>query len=224
MLTKIILDVKIESMKKRFLSFFTSLIIFSFLILFLGCSLDYSNDTQEKIKAPEFTFENLTLTKIEKGKKKAEIKADILEQYHKLDSSFAKNVNFKLFNDNNLIEVEGSSELLSVNNKSQVYTMFNYASITSYEQNMNIEAKNLKWNNKTEQLTSSAEDIVTISNLSEVPTSGYVKPKSENKSQIEIQGKGFSASGVTWKYAFKNATTGKIITEDKETTDENLEE
>ena len=107
MLTKIILDVKIESMKKRFLSFFTSLIIFSFLILFLGCSLDYSNDTQEKIKAPEFTFENLTLTKIEKGKKKAEIKADILEQYHKLDSSFAKNVNFKLFNDNNLIEVEG---------------------------------------------------------------------------------------------------------------------
>ena len=53
MLTKIILDVKIESMKKRFLSFFTSLIIFSFLILFLGCSLDYSNDTQEKIKAPE---------------------------------------------------------------------------------------------------------------------------------------------------------------------------
>ena len=109
MLTKIILDVKIESMKKRFLSFFTSLIIFSFLILFLGCSLDYSNDTQEKIKAPEFTFENLTLTKIEKGKKKAEIKADILEQYHKLDSSFAKNVNFKLFNDNKLIEVEVTS-------------------------------------------------------------------------------------------------------------------
>ena len=86
------------------------------------------------------------------------------------------------------------------------------------------EVKNLKWNNKTEQLTSSAEDIVTISNLTEVPPSGYVKPKSENKSQIEIQGKGFSASGVTWKYAFKNATTGKIITEDKETTDENLEE
>ncbi len=224
MLTKIILDVKIELMKKKFCFFFASITFIIFLAIISGCSLDYESSSQEKIRAPEFTFENLALTKIEKGKKKAEIQADVLEQYHKLDASFGKNVTFKLFNDENLIEVEGSTDLLSVDNKTEIYTMFDYASVTSYDQNINIQAKNLKWNNKTEQLTSSAEDIVTISNLTEEPKSGYVKSNSENKTQMVLQGKGFSASGVTWQYAFRNATTGKFITEEKGSTGENSDE
>jgi LPS export ABC transporter protein LptC len=225
MLTKIGLDVKIKIMNKRLNSFFFP-ILFLVLFSFFGCSLDYDSDTPEQIRAPEFTFENLELTKIEKGRKKAIINANILEQYHKLNASYAKDVRFKLFNDNNLIEVEGESELLSVDNKSETYTMFNSVSITSYEQSMNIQAKNLKWNNKIEQLTSSQDDIVTISNLATEQKKGYVKPKSENTSQITLQGKGFSASGVTWQYAFKNATTGKIIIEDnaKGTTDETPKE
>lgn len=225
MLTKIGLDVKIKIMNKRLNSFFFP-ILFLVLFSFFGCSLDYDSDTPEQIRAPEFTFENLELTKIEKGRKKAIINANILEQYHKLNASYAKDVRFKLFNDNNLIEVEGESELLSVDNKSETYTMFNSVSITSYEQSMNIQAKNLKWNNKIEQLTSSQDDIVTISNLATEQKKGYVKPKSEKTSQITLQGKGFSASGVTWQYAFKNATTGKIIIEDnaKGTTDETPKE
>lgn len=215
MLTKIIVDVKIKQMNKNFQVFFTSIFVIFSLFFILGCSLDYESDTPEKIRAPEFTFENMELTKIEKGKETAQVKADILEQYHKLDASFAKNVNFKLFNDNNLIEVEGKAGLLSVDNKTQIYTMFDYVSISSYEQNMNIQAKNLKWNNKTEQLTSSSQDAVTISNLTQIPSSGYVKPKNENKTKITLNGKGFSASGVTWQYAFNDKTTGTIITEDK---------
>lgn len=225
MLTKITVDVKIKTMDKRLNSFFFS-ILFLIFFSFFGCSLEYESDTPEQIRAPEFTFEELELTKVEKGRKKAIINANTLEQYHKLNASFAKDVRFKLFNDTNLIEVEGEAELLSVDNKSETYTMFNSVSITSYEQSMNIQAKNLKWNNKTEQLTSSQEDIVTISNLATEQKEGYVKPKSENTSQITLEGKGFSASGVTWQYAFKNATTGKIIIEDKEkgTTDETSEE
>ena len=225
MLTKITVDVKIKTMDKRLNSFFFS-ILFLIFFSFFGCSLEYESDTPEQIRAPEFTFEELELTKVEKGRKKAIINANTLEQYHKLNASFAKDVRFKLFNDTNLIEVEGEAELLSVDNKSETYTMFNSVSITSYEQSMNIQAKNLKWNNKTEQLTSSQEDIVTISNLATEQKKGYVKPKSENTSQITLEGKGFSASGVTWQYAFKNATTGKIIIEDKEkgTTDEIPEE
>lgn len=225
MLTKITVDVKIKTMDKRLNSFFFS-ILFLIFFSFFGCSLEYESDTPEQIRAPEFTFEELELTKVEKGRKKAIINANTLEQYHKLNASFAKDVRFKLFNDTNLIEVEGEAELLSVDNKSETYTMFNSVSITSYEQSMNIQAKNLKWNNKTEQLTSSQEDIVTISNLATEQKKGYVKPKSENTSQITLEGKGFSASGVTWQYAFKNATTGKIIIEDKEkgTTDETSEE
>lgn len=213
MLTKIILDVKIRAMKKDFQFFSISIKIMFFLILFYGCSLDYSSDTPEKIRAPEFTFEKLSLTKIDKGKKIAEIKADVLEQYHKLDASFAKNVHFILYNDKKLIEVDGDAELLSVDNKSQIYTMLNYVTITSYEQNINIEAKHLKWNNKTEQLTSSEEDIVTISNIDEDSKEGYVKAKSENDSKIFLQGKGFSASGVTRQYAFRESTSGKIVTQ-----------
>lgn len=225
MLTKITLDVKIKIMNKRLIPFFFSILVLS-LFSFNGCSLDYESDTPEQIKAPEFTFEKLVLTKIEKGRKKAIINANTLEQYHKIDASYAQDVQFTLFNDSNLIEVEGESELLSVDNKSETYTMFDSVSITSYEQSMKIQAKNLKWNNKTEQLTSSADDIVTISNFVSTQMPGYVTPKSKNSSQITLQGKGFSASGVTWQYAFKNATTGKIIIEDKNkgTTDENSEE
>ncbi len=225
MLTKIILDVKIRLMKKRLKSILLSTSIVS-LLLFASCSLNYESDTPEQIRAPEFLFENLELTKVEKGRKKAIINANTLEQYHKLDASYAEGVKFKLFNDNNLIEVEGESELLSVDNKTEIYTMFNSVSITSYEQSMNIKAKNLKWNNKTEQLTSSQEDNVTISNFVTKQMPGYVTPKSENDSQITLQGKGFSASGVTWQYAFKNATTGTIIIKDEEkgTTDETPEE
>ena len=94
--------------------------------------------------------------------------------------------------------------------------MLNYVSITSYEQNINIQAKNLKWNNKTEQLTSSKDDIVTISNIEEDSKDGYVKSSSENNSKISLQGKGFSASGVTRQYTFRESTTGKIITQDKQ--------
>ena len=223
MLTKIILDVKIKTMKKKFCSFFISISLALLLFFFFGCSLEYESDSPEQIKAPEFSFENLELTKIEKGKKTAVIQASKLDQYHKIDASYAQNIKFTLFN-NNLIKIEGEADLLSLDNKSEVYTMFNSVSITSYEQNMQIQAKNLKWNNKTEQLTSSAEDIVTITNIPTPTESGYVKPKSENTNQISLQGKGFSASGVTWQYAFKNATTGKIIINDKGTTDELTEE
>lgn len=216
MLTKIILDVKIRTMNRKIQLFFNSLTLIFFLIFFYGCSLDYSSDLPEKIRAPEFTFENLSLTKIDKGKKIAVIKADVLEQYHKLDASFAKNVHFILYNNKNLIEVDGDADLLSVDNKAEIYTMLNYVSITSYEQNINIQAKNLKWNNKTEQLTSSKDDIVTISNIEEDSKDGYVKSSSENNSKISIQGKGFSASGVTRQYTFKESTTGKIITQDKQ--------
>lgn len=223
MLTKIILDVKIKTMKKKFCSFFISISLALLLLFFFGCSLEYESDSPEQIKVPEFSFENLELTKIEKGKKTAVIQASKLDQYHKIDASYAQNIKFTLFN-NNLIKIEGEADLLSLDNKSEIYTMFNSVSITSYEQNMQIQAKNLKWNNKTEQLTSSAEDIVTITNIPTPTESGYVKPKSENTNQISLQGKGFSASGVTWQYAFKNATTGKIIINDKGTTDELTEE
>ena len=223
MLTKIILDVKIKTMKKKFCSFFISISLALLLLFFFVCSLEYESDSPEQIKVPEFSFENLELTKIEKGKKTAVIQASKLDQYHKIDASYAQNIKFTLFN-NNLIKIEGEADLLSLDNKSEIYTMFNSVSITSYEQNMQIQAKNLKWNNKTEQLTSSAEDIVTITNIPTPTESGYVKPKSENTNQISLQGKGFSASGVTWQYAFKNATTGKIIINDKGTTDELTEE
>ena len=226
MLTKIILDVTIRLMNKRLHSLFVSSSVIFLLFFLSGCSLDYESDTPEQIRAPEFSFENLELTKIEKGKKTALINATQLDQYHKIDASYAKEIKFRLFNDNNLIKVEGEADLLSLDNKTKIYTMFNGVSITSYEQNMNIQAKNLKWNNKTEQLTSSAEDIVTITNITPPTESGYVKPNSENTNRITLQGKGFSASGVTLQYAFGNATTGKIIIEDKEkgTTDEISEE
>ena len=78
--------------------------------------------------------------------------------------------------------------------------MFNSIFLHNIEQNFQLKATNLKWNGKTEQLSSGKTDTVYLI-----------------RNDIEIEGTGFSASGISRSFTFEESVSGVIITEDKET-------
>ena len=170
-------------------------------ILFFSCSLDYGAERSVKDIVPEFVFINTHFTRYENSRKTMDMDADELEQYASDRSCYAKNPAFTTFDENNNAATTGSCSLLAMDTKNEIYTLYEKIKLKNNEQNMQIIADNLKWNAKTEQLTSGADDYVELF-----------------RDDVEIFGRGFSASGITLSYAFGYDVSGTIIK--KEETEE----
>ena len=180
---------------KKYFCFSLFLATVPFLFLLSSCSLNYDQGTNTESSVPEFTFNNATFNRYENDKLTMELKALKLEQYKDDGATYGQNVNFTTWNKNQEKETEGSCGLLNANTKDDIYTLFNDIIIKSYEQNMEIYAQNLKFNAKTEQLTSGASDKIQI-----------------KRDDINIEGRGFSASGVSRSFAFTESVNGTIET------------
>lgn len=198
-------------MIKGIVTFF-SLVLF----LFTSCSLDYSTHTEDESNAPEFIFEQVTMMKIEEGKKDSTLTAQKMEQYRNADAVYGKNVAFKVFNTQGKISIEGKCGLLSADNDNELYILSDEVIVTSYEQNLQIASKSLRWNNQTEQLTNSRNEIITITNGLQNNDSNYAEPEKETNTSLTLTGKGLSASGVSRTYSLLEQIEGSIITEDSE--------
>ena len=162
-------------------------------VFFLSCSLDYGTEKNVKDKVPEFVFINTHLTRYENAEKTMEMDADELEQYASDRSCYAKNPSFITLNEKGEVDTSGSCSLLAMDTKNEIYTLFDKIKLVNNEQNMQISADNLKWNAKTEQLTSGADDYVELF-----------------RDDVEIFGRGFSASGITLSFAFGYDVSGTI--------------
>lgn len=185
-------------MLKFYKSFVLNFLIF---ITFFSCSLNYNEEDSEfSSAAPEFVFKNAKFSRYESTKLKMQLQAQELEQYRDNDSSYAKDVNFFNWDDNGILETEGKCLLLAINSKDEIYTMFTDILIQNYPQKLELKAQNIKWNSKTEQLTSSTSETVSI-----------------KKDNIELEGKGFSASGLSRKFNFTGQVKGSLSIEDEET-------
>ena len=77
--------------------------------------------------------------------------------------------------------------------------------IKNFDENLEVTAGSIRWNGKSEQLTSSRNDMVTI-----------------KKGDTTIQGSGFSASAISKKFAFTGVITGEF--EKNEDSDNNSKE
>ena len=77
-----------------------------------------------------------------------------------------------------------------------VYKLYDEIQLFNYSESTNFFANVLKWNAKTEQLTSGRGDMVRI-----------------EKDDAVIRGTGFSASGIGKTFSFKGTVTGEIETE-----------
>ena len=160
-----------------------------------SCSLDYAQGVNSESSVPEFVFSNATFNRYENSKLTMSLKALQLEQYKSDGATYGQNVTFSTWNDKNELETEGSCGLLSANTKDKIYMMFNDILLKSNTQNIEIRADNLRWDGQNEQLTTGADDKVSIT-----------------RNDIEIEGRGFSASGVSRSFAFAQPVSGTIET------------
>ena len=187
-------------MKKRILA-----ITISSLFIFLGCSLKYSQSYQDESNVPEFIFTDAVYTKYEDDAKKLSLSAGVLEQYKEGNSMYARDVSFQLLKKTGEIETEGSCKLLSANSDEEKYTLYDDIKIKNFDENLEVTAGSIRWNGKSEQLTSSRNDMVTI-----------------KKGDTTMQGSGFSASAISKKFAFTGVITGDF--EKNEDSDNNSKE
>ncbi len=165
------------------------------LILFLSCSLNYGEQVDTQNSVPEFIFKNTSYKKYKDSKLSMEMNASIIEQYKTNSLSYADNAKFKTWNEDGELETEGSCALLSMDQTEKLYTMFKSIVIKNYSQSMEIQAENLKWNGQNEQLVSGVSDLVFL-----------------KKDKLELEGTGFSASGVSKSFEFTGKVTGSMDT------------
>lgn len=170
----------------------SGLLLFSILII-SGCSLRYNSSFQDEANVPEFIFTDATFTKYEDSTKKLSLSAETLEQYSEGNSMYAKGVSFKLLNKEGEIETEGSCNLLAANSDAEKYTLFDDIKVKNIKEDFEVSADTLRWNGKSEQLTSSRNDMVSI-----------------KKGDTYMIGSGFSASAVSKKFSFTGIISGEF--------------
>lgn len=164
-------------------------------VIFTSCSLKYEKTAEADSRVPEFIFQNTTMTRYENNAVTFQMNAEILEQYKNSSQTFAKNVNFSAY-ENNEITTEGSCALLFADTDTEIYTLYDEIQLFNHSEHIKFFANVIKWNAKNEQLTSGRGDVVKI-----------------EKDDAVIRGTGFSASGIGKTFSFKGNVTGEIETE-----------
>lgn len=187
-------------MKNKFTLLFLSFCLAEVANL-LGCSLKYDVNYQDESNVPEFVFTDANFNRYEDSKKTMSLKASRLEQYSDGKSMYAKDVAFSITNKEGEVTTEGSCSLLSSDSKDERYVLYDNIEIDNKKDDLKVSADTLRWDGKTEQLTSSRTDNVTI-----------------KKGKTTMQGSGFSASGVSKKFSFTGVVTGQFESEDENST------
>ena len=179
-----------------------------FFLFFSSCSLKYSEQVNSEDKVPEFVFEDTKLVRYEKTKPTVEVVAQKLEQYKNSSESYGQQVSFTSYNDNGEVETEGSCGILYADTDKKVYELYDDINLYNTPEKMRFYANALKWNGRSEQLTSGRGDMVKI-----------------EKDDTIMRGSGFTASGISKTFSFRGNITGTIETSDQvsEEESENVE-
>ena len=106
------------------------------------------------------------------------------------------------YDDEGKVETEGSCGIIFADTGKKLYELYDDINLYNSEENMRFYANALRWNGRTEQLTSGRGDMVKI-----------------EKDDTIMRGSGFTASGISKTFSFRGNITGTI-----ETSDENSEE
>ena len=189
---------------KRFLAVLLAL---SFFLCLASCSIDYTMPTIGESDKPEFIFKDASFSRMEGGMEKAVLYAGRIELYRSEDCMYGKDLSFVVYDSDGSVSVTGSCGLLSADTANEDYVFYDDVNITSYSQNLRVEADNVSWNGKTEQLVSAGVSPVRI-------YSGGFSGKNTSSITAELTGMGFSADGRNFEYIFAEGVSGTIFTED----------
>ena len=140
-------------------------------------------------------------SRTENGKKVFILSAKKVEQYKQNRFSYAKEPDFKTFSEDGTLSCEGKCDFLSADSEKEEYILLDNILISDKSNNVDIFAGSLKWNGKTEQLTSQNGEEVVL-----------------KKDNFTFKGIDFSASAVSSSFEFKNQVSGVINTAGDEDT------
>lgn len=125
------------------------------------------------------------------------LEAARIEQYKDGKTTCAKDVDFKLIDEEGKISTEGSCALVYADSDEEKYVLYDGIRLHTVKDDITVSADTIKWNGKSEQLTSGRNDTVRI-----------------QKGNTVMAGSGFSASGVSRSFAFTGVVTGEAYTDD----------
>jgi len=175
-------------------------VLFAAAFLSFSCSLKYSETVNSEDRVPEFVFEDTKMVRYEDMKPTLEVTAGNLEQYKNTNETYGKDIAFTSFDDEGKVETEGSCGVIFADTGKKVYELYDDIDVYNAPEKMHFYASVLKWNGRSEQLTSGRSDMVKI-----------------EKDDTIMRGSGFSASGISKKFSFRGNITGTIETEDEDT-------
>ncbi|MCR5253929.1 MAG: LPS export ABC transporter periplasmic protein LptC [Treponema sp.] len=165
--------------------------------LSFSCSLKYADTVDVDDTVPELQFSNTKITRYEDDKITVEMKADSLEQYKDSSQSYAKNLEFMAYDKEDKVTTEGSCGYLYADTYKEVYELYSGIKLFNHSDKTNFFADVLRWNKKTEQLTSGVNSQVRV-----------------EKDDTLMTGTGFAASGISKTFSFSGGVSGEIDTDD----------
>ena len=168
-----------------------------FLSALCGCSLKYGTPSYDEQNVPEFSFDDVKFNRFEDGNISMSLEAVRIEQYKDGKTTCAKDIDFKLIDEEGKISTEGSCSLVYADSEAEKYILYDNIELHTVKDDITVSADTIKWNGKSEQLTSGRNDTVTI-----------------KKGNTVMTGSGFSASGVSRTFAFTGVVTGEAYTDD----------
>ena len=168
------------------------------LLLACSCSLSYNVQAQDESRVPEFTFRDAHFKRYEDNEQTFSVEAKRMEQYAAYPVTYAQDAEFKIWNEDNEVETEGSCGLLGMHSDGQHFTLFRDILIKNYKQEMELHADKLKWNAENGQIVSD-----TISTVQVI------------KGNLTISGTGFSADSKTKDFSFATSANGSIETDEE---------
>ncbi len=168
------------------------------ILLNTSCSLKYIETVNSEDKVPEFVFEDTKMVRYENNKPTLEVTAGTLEQYKNSNETYGKDISFTSYDDEGKVETEGSCGIIYADSGKKLYELYDDINVYNAPENMRFYASILKWNGRSEQLTSGRSDMVKI-----------------EKDDTIMRGSGFSASGISKTFSFRGNITGTIETKDE---------
>ena len=166
-------------------------------ILLSSCSLKYTETVHSEDKVPEFVFEDTKLVRYENTEPTLEVTAGTLEQYKNSNETYGKNIAFTAYDKKGQVETEGSCGILFADSGKKLYELYDDIELYNAPEKVRFQASALKWNGRSEQLTSGRSDMVKI-----------------EKDDTIMRGSGFSASAISKTFSFRGNITGTIETTD----------
>lgn len=161
----------------------------------VSCSLSYITEEKSTEVIPELVFENLTFYRVEEAQTAFILQAQALEQYKNENSFYGNGITFTALYKDGSIDTMGKAARIQGNQNDNTYTLFDGAQFEQIREALRISGNNFRWNADTQVLISGAQDEVHIF---------------QEKNQLNVTGRGFSANGITMEYRFEQNVSGSM--------------